>query len=312
MALFGGALSNMVKSRNGAIHTAIPVTSCRHLFAIATSSYRTQHRKFGTGVDGHDIPHTEHVRFCNGTNGVGTLQLNRPDELDALSETMAEEIVMLSKFFNKMDPMQLRCLILTGSTDKSFSVGRDLKISHLHETSERRLKYLKLGGQAVQAIHDLEVPTIACVEGQCTGWGLELALACDLRVAAPTANMSFPETKLGIFPGAGGIILLQEALGYSGLVKELVFTGREVSGTESATIGLVNHCSDSPLQKAYEMAAGICLNGPLGVRAAKRVIHRAFDLDEEAALEYSRCAVPPPPPPPGPIGQAATQCICRL
>eukprot|EP00638_Chattonella_subsalsa_P004100 CAMPEP_0117761912 /NCGR_PEP_ID=MMETSP0947-20121206/17574_1 /TAXON_ID=44440 /ORGANISM="Chattonella subsalsa, Strain CCMP2191" /LENGTH=231 /DNA_ID=CAMNT_0005583017 /DNA_START=260 /DNA_END=955 /DNA_ORIENTATION=+ len=200
---------------------------------------------------------------------------------------MAEEILMLSDYFHKMGPMQLRCLILTGSTDKSFSVGRDLEISHMHETSERRLNYLDLGARVVEAIHKVEVPTIASIEGKCMGWGLELALACDLRYAAPNATFSFPETKLGIFPGAGGVVLLQEVV-HSSVAKELVFTGRELDGNEAAGLSLVNRAIEHPLEEAYQIAARICENGPLGVRAAKQVMNRAFDLDEEAALEYSR------------------------
>jgi len=218
---------------------------------------------------------------------VGTLQLNRPDESDALSETMAEEILMLTKYFKDMSAMQLRCLIITGSSDQSFSVGRDLKISHMHETSELRLRYLDLGAKAIEAVHQIEVPTVASIEGKCFGWGLELALACDMRIASPTARFSFPETRLGIFPGAGGVVLLQEVVP-TAIAKEMVFTAREYSGSEAAAVGLVNRAVTNPLEEAYDIAARICENGPLGIRASKQVMNRAFDLDEEAALEYSR------------------------
>jgi len=232
-------------------------------------------------------PRTEHVRFCNGTNGVGTLQLNRPEVRDALSEQMADEILMLCKYFERMEPAQLRCLILTGSSEKSFSSGRDLKASASHSTREDRLRYLRAAADSVEAVHKLPVPTIASIEGACMGWGLELALGCDIRVCSPTARMRFPETSLGIFPGAGGCVLLQEVVAKA-VAKELIFTAREFDGAEAKELGVTSAAVEDPLQLAYHLGEKIAENGPLGVRNAKRVISGAYDMTEERAMELSR------------------------
>jgi len=140
------------------------------------------------------------------------------------------------------------------------------------------------------------MPTIAAIDGPALGGGLELALACDLRVAGPLATkIGLPETKLGIIPGAGGTQRATRLLGIS-KAKNLVFTGRMLNAEEALGWGLVDYATHSPMsafERAVQLAQEMSSSAPLAVRAAKLAISRAPELALESGLDFERACYQP-------------------
>ncbi|MEK6710822.1 MAG: enoyl-CoA hydratase-related protein [Nitrospinota bacterium] len=216
--------------------------------------------------------------------GLATVTLNRPERLNALGMNMAEEIVALAQAL--AGEAGVRAVLLTGG-GRAFSTGRDLKESATH-TREQADRYQLLGMEAVTLWERLPMPTVAAINGPCFGFGMEIALACDIRLAAEEATLCFPECALGIFPGAGGTVRLPRAIP-PGLAKELIFTAKRFDGREAERIGFVNRAypAGQLVEAARALAGQIRDNGPLGVRAAKRVIQHAAEMALPQAIEFS-------------------------
>lgn len=143
----------------------------------------------------------------------------------------------------------------------------------------------------MQSFAELPFPTIASIEGVALGGGLELALACDIRIAGENALLGLPETALAIIPGAGGTQRLPRLVGLA-KAKELIFTSARLNAKEALSIGLVNHCvpSGEAFAKALEIAAKIAVNGPIALRMAKKAIDQGIEEGmENALLEEGRC-----------------------
>jgi methylglutaconyl-CoA hydratase len=136
-------------------------------------------------------------------------------------------------------------------------------------------------------IAQLPVPVLACIEGTAVGGGLELALACDMRVATPGARLGLPETALAIIPGAGGTQRLPRLVGPA-RAKELIFTGRVVDGAEAARIGLVDYCVEDAAGKCMEIARAILAKGPVAIRMAKQAIDGGLETDLQTGLALER------------------------
>lgn len=205
--------------------------------------------------------------------GVTLVRLNRPEALNALnSELLGELADVLTK---ATDDEAVRCLVLTGSP-KAFAAGADIKEMEAKTPLEAKA-FAELGHAVCAAIERAPQPTIAAVNGFALGGGCEIALACDIRLAAERAVLGQPEVALGIFPGWGGTQRLPRLIG-AGVAKELIFTGRSVNASEALRIGLVNsvHPAQELLSKARELAAQIAAQGPLAVRHAKVAIGHAF------------------------------------
>jgi enoyl-CoA hydratase len=135
----------------------------------------------------------------SGMNNILIARLNRPERLNALSPQMGQEIIDFSNDM-KRNPGQCTGIIFTGN-ERAFSTGRDLKLSAKHNEVEAHT-YMNLAMDSVRAVLDIPVPTIAAIDGYCLGWGFELGLACDFRVVNENSKLRFPETSLGIIPGA--------------------------------------------------------------------------------------------------------------
>ena len=217
-------------------------------------------------------------------DGLAIVKLNRPDSLNAVSFKMAEEFVELARTL--ADAQNVRVVILTGE-GRSFSTGRDLKESATH-TKEMADQYQSHVMVTTTLWERLPMPTIAAINGHAFGWGVEITLGCDIRLAAEEATLCLPECSLGIFPGAGGVVRLQRIMP-AGQAKELVFTSKRIDGIEAERIGLVNkaHPRDSLMNEATAMAETIRDNGPLGVRGAKKVIDQTLDMPLAQAVEFS-------------------------
>lgn len=178
----------------------------------------------------------------------------------------------------------VRAVVLSGRGDRAFCAGSDIgEFEGLRgRVAEGKLLLEKL---VYRQLADLPMPTIAAIEGDALGGGLELALCCDLRVASTRAKLGMPEVRLAVIPGSGGTQRLPRLVG-PGRAKELILTGRILTADEAERVGLVNRVV--PPGKAREaadaIAAEISARGPVAVREAKRLIDAAWDLDLDAGL----------------------------
>lgn len=184
------------------------------------------------------------------------------------------------------DP-DVRCVVLTGTGDRAFCAGSDVKeFESLHgRVGEGKLLLEKA---VYRRMARLPVPTIAAIQADALGGGLELALCCDLRVADERAKLGLPEVRLGVMPGSGGTQRLPRIVGMA-KAKELILMGEIISAADALEIGLVNRVADAghALDEAKTMAKTIAERGPLAVREAKQALDLAGDLplDEGLARE---------------------------
>jgi enoyl-CoA hydratase len=181
----------------------------------------------------------------------------------------------------------VRIVVLTGTGERSFCAGSDVKeFESLHgRVGEGKLLLEKA---VYRRLANLPMPTIAAIQGDALGGGLELALCCDLRVADERARLGLPEVRLGVMPGSGGTQRLPRIVGMA-KAKEMILMGEVITAAEAADIGLVNRvaAAGQTLQVAMEMAERIASRGPVAVREAKKALDLAGDvpLDEGLARE---------------------------
>ena len=225
----------------------------------------------------------DYVRLERDESGIAVLTIDRQEKLNALNPQVTEEIGQTLLDLEREFP---RAIIVTGAGDRSFVAGADIEAMSTMPPLEAK-RFAEMGHAAMALLDRTPVPTIAAVNGYALGGGCEIALACDIRVAAENAVFGFPEVSLGILPGMGGTQRLPRLVGPA-VAKELIFTGRRISAGEAHRIGLVNRVvpRGEALEAAREMAAEIAANAPLAVRHAKAAANRAFDVDLISGLEY--------------------------
>jgi enoyl-CoA hydratase len=178
----------------------------------------------------------------------------------------------------------VRAVVVTGAGTRAFCAGSDVKEFEglAGRVAQGKLLYEKY---VYRKLAELPVPTIAAIEGDALGGGLELALCCDLRIASARARLGMPEVRLGVIPGSGGTQRLPAVVGPA-RAKELILVGELISAQRAEQIGLVNAVAGEgkALTAATDMAQRIAQRGPTAVREAKRLIERARDLDLDAGL----------------------------
>jgi enoyl-CoA hydratase len=201
--------------------------------------------------------------------------------MNALDRPTLEELH--DRLLELRDDAETRVVVLTGSGEKAFVAGADIKYMSGLGPEEAR-EWGKLGQNAGQLLETMPKPTIAAINGFALGGGCELALACDLRYASSTAKLGQPEINLGIIPGWGGTQRLARACGL-GVAKELILTGRLVYADEAQRIGLVNAVGDPVLDKALEVARLLAAKGPLALAAAKRALNHSLQGDHVENLQ---------------------------
>ncbi len=213
---------------------------------------------------------------------LAVLTVNRPKALNALSADTLSEIAQALEAV--MDQAEVGALIITGGGDRAFVAGADIaELADMDGVYAGR--ELSLAGQDVlQSVANLPIPTIAAINGFALGGGLELALACDLRVASPRAKLGLPEVGLGLLPGFGGTQRLPRLIG-AGRALDLMLTARQVSAEEALGMGLVNAVADDPLRRAREMAELMLKNAPISLSLVKEAVRRGLDVPLEHALE---------------------------
>jgi len=180
---------------------------------------------------------------------------------------------------------QVRAVVLTGAGDKAFCAGADLKERSTMSEPEVRA-FLEGLRETFRKLETSDCVFIAAINGAALGGGTELSLACDLRVAAPGAELGLTEVKLGIIPGGGGTQRLSRLIG-PGHAKELILTGRRVGAAEALSLGLVQRVAPEGklLEVATELAETIAGNAPIAVAAAKHAIEEGYSLELPKALK---------------------------
>jgi len=210
-------------------------------------------------------------------NGTGIVQFNRPNVLNALnSEVLRELDGLMAEIRN--DPM-VGVVILTGAGEKAFVAGADIPVLEMMDVREAK-EFARLGQGVFQRIADFEKPVIAAINGFAFGGGLELAMACDIRIASEKAKFGAPEVKLGTIPGFGGTQRLPRLVG-EGMAKLLIFSGESIDAQEALRVGLVQKVvpHEALLDKAKRVAATINERSSSAVRLAKASINQGLDVD---------------------------------
>jgi methylglutaconyl-CoA hydratase len=218
--------------------------------------------------------------------GVAIWTLARPDRSNALSRAVLRRLAELARSCHGR--REVRAVIITGEGDKAFCAGADLKERKDMPLDDVR-ELLPLYDQAFGAIDRLDKPVVAAINGVAFGGGLELALACDLRVAVSSARLGLTETALGIIPGAGGTQRLPRIVGEA-RAKQMILLAERLDASEALRIGLVNRVAgeEGALAAALAMCETFQKGAPIALAAALEAIAGAHDLPLEAGLALER------------------------
>lgn len=219
--------------------------------------------------------------LSSSENKIATVTINRPESLNALNSKTIQE---LSNIFEELNAdAEVRVIILTGSGEKSFVAGADIKEFADFGTADA--ENLARKGQEIlfNKIENLSKPVIAAVNGFALGGGLELAMSCHIRYASENAKLGLPEVTLGLIPGYGGTQRLPKLVG-KGRASELIFSAKMISAEKAQEIGLVNevYSLEELLPKSIELAKIIARNSPMGISKAIEAVNQS---DKDSGFE---------------------------
>lgn len=208
-------------------------------------------------------------------NSIATITINRPEKLNALNRITIQE---LHDAFEVLElDLETRVIILTGSGPKAFVAGAD--IAEFADFSVEEGVQLAAQGQDTlfNFIEKLKVPVIAAINGFALGGGLELAMACHIRIAAETAKMGLPEVSLGVIPGYGGTQRLPQLIG-KGRALEMILSAEMITADEAYRVGLVNHivAADTLMSSSVELAQKIIKNSPKAISIAINAVNANY------------------------------------
>jgi enoyl-CoA hydratase/carnithine racemase len=209
---------------------------------------------------------------------VATLALDNPP-LNILTGELLAQLDAALATLEHADPGEIRAVVVASRVERAFSVGSNVKEFEDHRGPSGRARF-ELEARVAQRLAGLPMPTIAAIEGNALGGGLEIALCCDLRVAAEGAQLGLPEVRIAVTPSTGGTQRLPRIVGPA-RAKELLFTGRVLDARGAAGIGLVNEVvpAGEALARARAIGEEIARRGPLAVREVKVLVDRALDAD---------------------------------
>ncbi len=224
--------------------------------------------------------------ICRRRDGIVTLSLNRPEEQNMLSDEVLDKIN--EQLLASERDGSVRVVILTGEGREFFCGGVFNPLQKAKLSPDQIRARRRRANELFERIENLLYPVIAAVNGRAQAGGFELALACDIRVAASHAAFALPETAWGGFPGAGAPIRLPHLVG-TGKAMEIIMTGRDVQSKEALRIGLVEQVFPSRgfRSKVEILAASIAATAPLGNRAVKKLVRSGMKMDVQGAQAYS-------------------------
>merc|ERR1711934_756443 len=252
----------------GTMISRVPRASCRHFMPWSA--------RFSTA--GAPCITTE-----TSAEGVMVMTLFKPDTRNALSRQMLAEF---NDELKEANDNKARVIVIQSDVPKVFCAGADLK-ERKTMSPEEVTAFVQSLRASFTALENMPMPTIAAIEGAALGGGLEMALACDIRVAGGMAKIGLPETGLAIIPGAGGTQRLPRLIGPA-LAKELIFTGRILDSHQAQSAGVVSHAVShgDALSRALEIAAEITPKGPIAVKMAKLAINHGSEVDKTSGLAF--------------------------
>lgn len=222
---------------------------------------------------------------------ISVINMNDSKSKNALSKKSVYKIMNILHSLqyydeNTIDNSRVRALILRSNIPGIFCAGANLKERQTMSKSQVEL-WLKVQRSLMDNLSDFPYPTIAAIDGHALGGGLELALACDIRIVNEKAKVGLVETKLAIIPGAGGTQRLARLIGV-GKAKEHIFVAEPIDGTEAARLGIANHLAtgeNGSFDKAVELAMKICKRGPRALRLAKAAIDNGSQTSLDTGLD---------------------------
>lgn len=223
-------------------------------------------------------------------DGVATVTLNRPEAMNAIDPPMRRELCSLWERIHT-DP-EIRVAVITGAGPRSFCTGSDLKKTlPIPETPAQQIFGDVPGSGSLIANLRTDKPLIAAINGFAMGGGMELALACDIRICSDNARFALSEVRVGSMPGAGGTVRLPRYVARSDAMLMLL-TGDQFGAADALRMGLVSRVCPLPdlRQEALSIARRIASNAPLSVRAVKRMVTQGQDMPLAAAIDAERCA----------------------
>ena len=214
---------------------------------------------------------------------VARLELVNPP-LNLVTQALLEALDAALATLAAAAPGDVRAVVVSGRGDRAFSAGSHVGEFEAQRGHAGRARHVLESGVATR-LANLPMPTIAAIEGNALGGGLELALCCDIRVASERAKLGLPEVRLAVTPGAGGTQRLPRVVG-AAKARELILTGRVLTAAEAERIGLVSEVvpAGEAVARARAIGEEIAARGPIAVREAKRLIDLALDTDIEAGL----------------------------
>ncbi len=216
-------------------------------------------------------------------DNIAILTINRPDKYNALNDEVVAEISAALDDLTAND--EVRAIIITGAGDKAFISGADIGMLQALGSSLAAVSNSRRGQATMLKVENLPKPVIAAVNGYALGGGLELAMACDIRIAADTAKLGQPEINLGLSPGYGGTQRLPRLVG-KGMAKLLILTGDMIDAQEALRIGLVEKVVPLAelMDEAKALAKKLATKPPLTLAACKEAINLGLELDLERGL----------------------------
>ena len=220
------------------------------------------------------------------------ITINRPQKLNALNAAVLKELAHAIAFANTN--VDLKAVLITGAGEKAFVAGADIS-EFQHYNLEEGKELAKIGQDTVfNGIENCTKPVIAAINGFALGGGLELAMACHIRVASENAKLGLPEVTLGLIPGYGGTQRLAQLVG-KGRAMELIFTADMITAERAFQIGLVNHVvtADALLEKCEEILKKIRQRAPLALASAIRAVNAGLNSSKEGydteIKEFGKC-----------------------
>jgi enoyl-CoA hydratase len=219
------------------------------------------------------------------SDGIAVVMVNRPDKLNALNAATVRQLDEVLREVRADDAV--RAVILTGSGDKAFVAGADIgELAKMGPIDGVQVS--RAGQDTFRLLERMPKPVIAAVNGFALGGGLELALACHVRLASSRAKFGLPEVRLGIIPGYGGTVRLPRLVG-RGRALELILTGEMIDAAEALRIGLINRVEEPEalLDAARGMARRMIANGPIAIALALEAVDRGMSttIDDAQVLE---------------------------